>query len=174
MTSALLSDDQELPTLDSFWYMTYMLSLNWTTVLLYRVIVPLHILISFKSFKTDWQNHKNYNYQIRRLDIVKQLGWMNVKERYQYFVATFMYKYYHGALPPNVRHSFLRLCDKHHYATRAATSNCLSLPKSHTELLKRSLLYSSQFVWNSQSNHLKDSISILSFKRLYKIEFGSM
>ena len=27
MTSALLSDDQELPTLDSFWYMTSQLSL---------------------------------------------------------------------------------------------------------------------------------------------------
>ena len=43
---------------------------------------------------------KNYNYQIRGLDIVKQLGWMNVKECYQYFVATFMFIYYHGALPP--------------------------------------------------------------------------
>ena len=46
---------------------------------------------------------KNYNYQIRGLDIVKQLGWMNVKERYQYFVATFMFKYNHGVLPPNLK-----------------------------------------------------------------------
>ena len=30
---------------------------------------------------------QNYNYQIRGLDIVKPLGWMNVKERYQYFVT---------------------------------------------------------------------------------------
>ena len=50
---------------------------------------------------------KKYNYQIRRLDIVKQLGWMNVKERYQYFVAIFMFKYYHEPLPPNLGHSFL-------------------------------------------------------------------
>ena len=42
---------------------------------------------------------KNYNFPIRGLDTVKQLGWMNVKERYKYFVTTFMFKYYHGALP---------------------------------------------------------------------------
>ena len=47
-----------------------------------------------------------------------------------------MFKYYHGALPPNVRHSFLRVCDKYHHSTRAATSSCLSLPKPRTELLK--------------------------------------
>ena len=29
MTSALLSDDQELPTLDSFWYMTSQISVNF-------------------------------------------------------------------------------------------------------------------------------------------------
>ena len=153
-----------------------MLSLTWTTVLLYGVIVSLHILISFKSFKTDWQgsSEKNYNYQIHGLHIVKQIGWINVREHYQYFVATFMFKYYHGALPPNLRHSFLRVCDKHHYSTHAATSSCLSLPKPCTELLKRSLLYSGPFVWNSLPNHLKQATSILSFNRLYKIEFGFM
>ena len=31
MTSALLSDDQELPTLDSFWYMTSHI-LKWTNI----------------------------------------------------------------------------------------------------------------------------------------------
>ena len=94
--------------------------------------------------------------------------------RYQYFLATFMFKYYHGALPPNVRHSSLRVCDKHHYSTRAATSCCLSLSKPRTELLKRRLLYSGPFVWNSLPNHLKQATSILSFKRLYKFEFGFM
>ena len=98
---------------------------------------------------------------------------MNVKERYQYVVATFMFKCYHGALPLNLRHSLLRVCDKHHYLTRAATSSCLSQPKPHTELLKRSLLYSGPFVWNSLPNHLKQATSIL-FSRLYKIEFGFM
>ena len=99
---------------------------------------------------------------------------MNVKERYQYFVATFMFKYYHGALPPNLRHSFLRVCDKRHYSTRAATASSLSLPKPRTEPLKRILLYSGSLVWNGLPNHLKQETSILSFKRLYKIEFGFM
>ena len=100
---------------------------------------------------------------------------MNVKlERYQYFVATFMFKYYYGALPTNLRHSFLRVCDKHHYSTHAATSSCLSLPKARNELHKRSLFYGGPFVWNSLPNTLKQASSILSFKRLYKIEFGFM
>ena len=107
---------------------------------------------------------KNYNYQICRLVIVKQLGWMNVKECY--FVATFMFKYYHSAIPPNLRHFFLSLCDKHNYSTRSATFTCLSLPKQHTELLKISLLYSGPFVWNGLPNHLKQATSILSFKLL--------
>ena len=95
---------------------------------------------------------------------------MNVKKGYQYFVSTFMFKFYHGALQPNLRHS-LRVCDKHHYSTHAAISSCLSLPKPRTEILKRSLLYSGPYVWNSLPNHLKQATSILSFKRLYKIEF---
>ena len=73
-----------------------------------------------------------------------------------------MFKFFHGALPPNLRHSFLRVCDKHHYSTRSATSSCLSLPKPRTELLKRSLLYSGPYVWNSLPNHLKQATSILS------------
>ena len=119
---------------------------------------------------------KNNNYQIRGLDIVKQLGRMNLKECYQYIVATFMFKYYHGAVPPtcNLRHSFLRVCDKHHYSTRAATSSCLLLLKPHTELLKRNLLYSGPFVWNSLPYHLKEATSILSFKCLCKVEVGFM
>ena len=86
---------------------------------------------------------------------------MNVKERYQYVVAPFMFKYYHGTLPSNLRHSFLRVCDKHHYSTGVATSSCLSQPKPPTEILKRSLLYSGPFVWNSLPNHLKQATSIL-------------
>ena len=84
-----------------------------------------------------------------------------------------MFKYYHGALPSNLRNT-LWVCDKHHYSTRADTSSCLTLPKPRTELLKRSLLYSGPFVWNSLPNHLEQAISILSFKCLYKIEFGFM
>ena len=84
-----------------------------------------------------------------------------------------MFKYYHGALPLNLRH-FLRVCDKHHYSTHTATSSCLSPPKPRIELLKRSLLDSGPFVWNSLPNHLKQATSILSFKRLYKIELGFM
>ena len=99
---------------------------------------------------------------------------MNVKECYQYFVATFMFKYFHGALPPNLGHSFLRVCDKHYYSTHAAISSCLSLPKQGRELFKRSLLYSGPFVWNSLPNQLKQAASILSFKRLCKREFGFM
>ena len=85
-----------------------------------------------------------------------------------------MFKYYHGALPPNLRHSFLRVCDKHHYLTHVATSSCLSLPKPRTELLKRSIPYSGPFVWKSLPNHLKEATSILSFKCLYNIEVGFM
>ena len=80
---------------------------------------------------------------------------MNVKECYQRFVANFMFKYYHGAFPPNLRHYFLRVCDKHkhHYLTRAATSSCLSLSKSRTELLKRSILYSAASYKINQAYH---------------------
>ena len=85
----------------------------------------------------------NCNYQIHGLDIVKHLGWTSVKERYQHFVVTFMSKHDHRALPPNLRHSFLRVYDKHHYSTRAANSSCLSLLKPCTELHKRSLIFRS-------------------------------
>ena len=59
-------------------YILHLSPLIWTTVLLYGVIVPPHILIAFKSFETVWQGslQKNYNYQIHGLDIVKQRGRM--------------------------------------------------------------------------------------------------
>ena len=148
-----------------------MLSLTWTTVIWGNTCRPspfshTDILQKLQNRLVRIITKKNYNYQICGLDIVKQLGWMNVKECYQYFMATLMFKYYHDALPPNLRHSFLRVCDKHHYLTRAATSSCLSLPKPSTELLKRSLLYSSPFVWKSLPNHLKQATSDFCSTRL--------
>ena len=90
-------------------YVLHLSFLTWNTVL-WGNCPPSHTDILQKL-----QNRlariitKYYNYQIGGLDIVKQLGWMNVKERYQYFVAAFMFKYYHGALQPDLRHSFLRV-----------------------------------------------------------------
>ena len=43
----------------------------------------------------------------------------DILQKLQNRLSDFMFKYYHGALPPNLRHSFLRVCDKYHYLTRA-------------------------------------------------------
>ena len=54
MTSALLSDDQELPTLDSFWYMTSHMSFQINVIRL--CFGGLNMLLNCNILPQDYHN----------------------------------------------------------------------------------------------------------------------
>ena len=116
---------------------------------------------------------KNYDYNIQGIQLVKQLGWMNINERYKYFVSVSMFKCHLGSAPSTLSTSFTKVSDIHKYSTRAASSASLALPQPRTEMLKRSLLYSGPLIWNALPTFLKQAPSVDAFKKLYKKEFFS-
>ena len=136
------------------------LFLRLSKFLKFNILCKLYftlVILNMDSCITILGKNPSSNYHISGLDIVKLLGWMNVKELYQFFVATLCLNIIILGTP------------SWGCVTSIIIQHVLPpLPKPRTELPKRSLLYSGPFVWNSLPNHLKQATSILSFKRLYK------
>ena len=63
----------------------------------------------------------NYSYDIHGIDIVRNLKWMNIKERYQYLLGTLMYKCVNKTSPSYLVDRFQTVQDIH-------TQNTIGLP----------------------------------------------
>ena len=73
--------------------------------------------------------------------IVKQLKWMNLNQRYRYFVGILMYKCFYRTVPPNITDRFIMVQNLHQYSTRGAVNNNFTVPIPKYEVLNHSLLY---------------------------------
>ena len=69
----------------------------------------------------------NFDYSIPSIDLIKNLKWLKIKERYIYFLGIFMYKYVHKLLPAELHMRFAFVKDSHSYNIRAASSYHLTL-----------------------------------------------
>ena len=62
--------------------------------------------------------------------------------------------------------------DTNGYDTRSAKSMDLYLPRCSREHYKSSFLYKGNSLWNQLPSCLKESISIIDFKRNYRVSYG--
>ena len=62
--------------------------------------------------------------------------------------------------------------DMNEYDTRSAENKDLYLPRCSREIYKRSFLYKGSSLWNQLPSCLKESISIIDFKRNYRLLYG--
>ena len=110
----------------------------------------------------------NFDYNVPSRSLLKQLKWMDIETRYNYYVGILMYKYVNGFITENLCNQFTLVNQSHLHNTRASSSNDICLPLPHTELLKRNLTYSGPALWNSLPLCLRNSCNIISFKRSLK------
>ena len=111
---------------------------------------------------------KNFDYvQSRGLNLVKKLGWMNVKERYLYFQTLLIFKCIHGLAPHYLTNNIILDIEVKERRTRKHDMN-LYLPIPESENHKKMFIYRGAKSWNNLPGHLKDCHDIEQFKRRLK------
>ena len=112
-----------------------------------------------------------YDWTIDGVQLVKQLGWLTVKERRDYFTAILMYRCLNGMAPHYLSDNFMFVSESHNYVTRMHSEGDLNIPKPNIELFRQSISYQGPKMWNSLSHDVRNSGSLMTFKRSYKATY---
>ena len=114
-----------------------------------------------------------YDYNVRSSDLIKQLGWVSIDQRYNYFMSVIIFKCLHQSSSNIISESFIYANDTHLYATRYASNNNLHVPKPHTNYMKHSISYRGVMCFNSLPSDFKALEHFHHFKRCSKGHFIS-
>ena len=116
----------------------------------------------------------NYDFNIRGLQLVKELGWLNIRERRDYLTALLVSKSLNGLSPDYLADMLTYQRDINMYETRSADTSNLYVPKAKESIYLQSLHVNGPVVWNSLPPRLRDSASLESFKFKLKRHFYGM
>lgn len=78
-----------------------------------------------------------------------------------------MYKVLHNLAPQSLN-CFTYLSDVHSRSTRSSSSNVFYLPAHKTNIFRHSFTYQGAFTWNLLPNDVRNSTSLLAFKKSAK------
>ena len=107
----------------------------------------------------------NLNWDIRGVNIVKDLGWLNIKQRRDYFVGLLVFKSLNNLLPDYIIDKFTMTCKIARRSTTPTPDNKLFLPKANKAIYASSLEYSRPLVWNQLPSSIRELDSMYSFKK---------
>ena len=102
-----------------------------------------------------------YDWNISARNIVNNLGWMNIKQRIDYFTSLLTFKALNGLTPTYISDT-LHIRESS-YNVRNANGFNFVVPRSNLELFKQSFLYNAPQLWNNLR-----SITADMFKTRYK------
>ena len=100
--------------------------------------------------------------------MIKQLGWMNITKRFNYFMLILIYKCLNGQAPSNLSDKLYFVNDTHCYITRSVMNENLAVPFSKGALYHRSFSYNGPKLWNDLPPDIRKNKSIFSFKKQLK------
>ena len=111
----------------------------------------------------------NFDYvNCRGIDIVKTLGWMNVLERRKYFDCILMFKCLHGLAPDYLVNQVSLIRDISARDNPRYHPMTVHVPFPRLEMFRNTFLYNGASLWNELPNDLKDSQTVVSFKKKLK------
>ena len=110
----------------------------------------------------------NYSRDIRGVDLVKDIGWFNIRQRRDYFVALLVFKSLNRMTPDYMTDMFTYAHEIGTYKTRSAFQNTLCVPRINKHVFSQSIQVTGPRVWNSLPSELRTADSFLSFKLLLK------
>ena len=113
----------------------------------------------------------NFDYSSSVTNIRNDLGWMNIKTRFDYFTLILMYKSLNSLAPDYLTNRFKYKSNVQPYPTRSAADNLLDIPRPHTELFKRSFTLNGAKTWNALPWSIRSSSSLYKFKQLLRTTF---
>ena len=106
------------------------------------------------------------------IEMVLTLRLQTKRERSDYFQCISMFKCIHGFITHYICNDVTMYIDINGYDARSAENMELYLPLCSRETYKRSFLYKDSSLWNQLPSCLKESISIVDFKRNYRLLYG--
>ena len=108
----------------------------------------------------------NYDYvNVRGLELVHQLRWLNIIQRRDYFMSVLMFKSIHGLVPEYLCNEITMQIEVSNRSTRSINANNVYVPHVNLEGTKRSFSYAGALIWNGLPESLKVCYSLNSFKR---------
>ena len=103
----------------------------------------------------------NYDRNIRGIDLVKDLGWFNVRQRRDYFTALLVYKSLNGISPDYITDLFTYFGDLGVYNTRLSSQNTLCVPRVNKHVFSQSIQVNGPRIWNSLPPEIRNTDSYL-------------
>ena len=100
--------------------------------------------------------------------LFEKLGWMTVYNRITYHKCVLIFKCLNDEAPSYLIEKTNYISQSNHYQLRSAVSGDLCVPKSKTELFKKSFCFSGPSTWNSLPVSVRNSKSIVVFKNKLK------
>ena len=97
----------------------------------------------------------NFNWDIRGVNIVKDLGWLNIKQRRDYFVGLLVFKSLNNLLPAYINDKFTMTSEIACRSTRSTSDNKLFLLKANKAIYTSSLEHSGPLVWNQLPSSIR-------------------
>jgi hypothetical protein len=114
----------------------------------------------------------NFDFKnMRGIDLVKELGWMTVQERANYFMALMVFKSLKGINPHYLQNLFDLRKDLN-LRSNTKTEYDIYIPPFETSVKDRSFSIHGARLWNNLPLHLKRIQTLWSFKREYKKYFN--
>ena len=110
----------------------------------------------------------NFDYvNTRGINLVKKLGWMNVRQRLLYFQTLLIFKSIHGLAPEYLNNNVIMDFEISKKITRKHNMN-LYLPFPECQFQKNMLFYRGARDWNALPGHIKDCHELDKFKKVLK------
>ena len=113
----------------------------------------------------------NYDYiNTRGIDLVRQLKWMTITQRRNYFTSLMMFKCVHGMAPDYLCDSITLHKDIANRITRSYDDvNKVHVPRAPIQLFKNAFAYRGPVMWNMLPKALRCCVSIGCFKKYCKV-----
>lgn len=110
----------------------------------------------------------NFDYNVRGINLVKQLGFQTLSERRDYFINLLTYKCLHGQAPTSLSDNLTLVQEHHSRNTRQSSSNLLVPKLPHVEIFRQSFNYKAPTLWNQLTGDTRRLPSLDSFKKELK------
>lgn len=95
----------------------------------------------------------------------RNLGWLSVKGRREYFQAILVHKILHGNVPHYIRQLLVNTNDLATRRTTRLPARTFNIPRFNTEIYRNSFSISAAYLWNSLPTHVTSATSIGIFKQ---------
>ena len=112
----------------------------------------------------------NFDYvNTRGIDLVNNLGLMNVTQRRDYFMLIMMFKSIHGLVPDYICDEITMQRDITVRTTRSTVNNNVHVPHIILECCKNAFAYRGPVLWNALPENIKKCETLNCFKKCVKL-----